>query len=46
MYEIKLTRKAQTQLAELKSDLGHEKRYKAVVKSIRLMAENPRHPGL
>lgn len=46
MYEIKLTRKAKTQLAELKSDRGHEKRYKAVVKSIRLMADNPRHPGL
>lgn len=34
------------QLARLANDPSLEKRYKAVCKCIRLLANNPRHPGL
>jgi len=30
----------------VKKDAGLEKRYKAVAKALRLLSENPRHPGL
>lgn len=46
MFEIYYTNLAEEQLFILKKDLGLKKRYKAVVKSIKLLAINPRHPSL
>lgn len=46
MFDIFLTNQASKQLVGLKADKGLSKRYKAVTKTIRLLAENPRHPGL
>ncbi len=46
MFEIYYTNLAEEQLFILKKDQGLKKRYKAVVKSINLLAVNPRHPGL
>ncbi len=46
MFEIYLTDHAREQLNTLKADKGLLKRHKAVVKTIRLLADNPRHPGL
>lgn len=46
MYQLQLTREAKANLEELKTGRALEKRYKAVVKALRLLAENPRHPGL
>lgn len=46
MFEIYLTDHAREQLNALKADKGLTKRYKAVVKTLRLLADNPRHPGL
>ena len=33
-------------LKELKEDKGLQKRYKAVVKTLKFLSENPRHPSL
>ncbi|RKY34685.1 MAG: hypothetical protein DRP69_03925 [Candidatus Duberdicusella sinuisediminis] len=33
-------------LRELKRDSGLKKRYKAVIKILRLLSENPKHPSL
>jgi len=33
-------------LKNIKRDAGLEKRYKAVVKALHLLSENPKHPGL
>ena len=46
MFEIQLTDHAREQLAGLKADKGLFKRYKAVVKTIRFLSEDPRHHGL
>ena len=46
MFDIFLTPEAQKQLDELRQNKGLEKRYKAVAKSISLLAANPRHPSL
>ncbi len=46
MFVIYLTDKARHQLNTLKSEQGLNKRYMAVNKTIRLLAENPRHKGL
>lgn len=46
MFTIFLTDEAQEQLDELRKEKGLQKRYKAVSKTIRLLAANPRHPGL
>ncbi len=46
MFEITQTDIVREQLESLKKDKGMRKRYKAVVKSIKLLAMNPRHPGL
>jgi hypothetical protein len=46
LFEIYLTDQAREQLTNLKTDRGLVKRYKAVVKAIRFLSENPRHPGL
>ncbi len=46
MFEIFQTDEAKAQLNLLKKDKGLKKRYKAVVKTIKLLSQNPRHPGL
>ena len=46
MFEIFLTDQAQRQLRQLREDRSLLKRYKAVSKAIRLLAADPRHPGL
>lgn len=42
MFEIFLTNHAKAQIEELRVN----KRYKAVVKTLKFLAENPRHPSL
>jgi hypothetical protein len=46
LLEIFLTDEAKIQLERLKKDKGLEKRYNAVKKAIRFLAENPRHKSL
>ena len=46
MFEIFQTDEAKAQLNLLKKDKDLKKRYKAVVKTIKLLSQNPRHPGL
>lgn len=46
MFKIFLTDQAKKQLERIKTDEGLEKRYKAVTKTIQLLAENPRHKSL
>ncbi|MEW6380075.1 MAG: hypothetical protein AB1611_10785 [bacterium] len=46
MFEIFLTDQAKKQLERLKTDKGLEKRYKAVTRTVHLLAENPRHKSL
>ncbi len=46
MFEIFQTDEAKAQLNLLKKDKGLKKRYKAVVKTIKFLSQNPRHPGL
>jgi hypothetical protein len=45
-FELKYTPEAEGQLKELGRSKKLEKRYKAVIKSLRFLAENPAHPGL
>jgi len=37
---------AKEQLREIKNTLHLEKRYKAVTKALKYLADNPKHPGL
>lgn len=46
MFKIFLTNQAKKQLERIKTDKGLEKRYKAVKKTIHLLAGNPRHKSL
>ena len=46
MFILFQTEQAKEQLKELKGDKGLQKRYKSVVKTLRLLSDNPRHPGL
>jgi hypothetical protein len=46
VFEIFLTKEAKNQLNLLKKDRGLEKRYKAVVKTIKFLAQNPRHKSI
>ena len=46
MFKIIQTNLVKEQLEVLKKDKGVEKRYKAVVKSIKLLARDPRHSSL
>jgi hypothetical protein len=46
LFVLHLTPEADTQLTELHRDPGHLKRFKAVSKTLRFLAANPRHPGL
>ncbi|RLC13399.1 MAG: hypothetical protein DRI57_16295 [Deltaproteobacteria bacterium] len=46
MFEILLTDEAKAQLKRLRGDKGLQKRYKAVRKTIRFLASDPRHQSL
>lgn len=46
MFEILQTKEAESQLADLKNNKTYAKRYNAVVKTLQLLASNPRHPSL
>jgi len=46
VFDIFLTDHAREQLDELNEDKGLNKRYKAVVKTIKFLGFNPRHPSL
>lgn len=46
MFEIFLTKEAELQLTKLKENKTYQKRYKAVEKTLKFLANNPRHPGL
>jgi hypothetical protein len=46
LFELEWTDEAKAAYIHLKSDASQKKRYKAVKKTIRLLAENPRHPSL
>jgi hypothetical protein len=46
LFELNWTDEAKATYIHLKSDASQKKRYKAVKKTIRLLAENPRHPSL
>jgi cysteine synthase len=45
-YTISLAKEAVEHLAHIKNDAGLLKRYRAVVKTLKLLQSNPRHPGL
>ena len=45
-FNLFFTPTAKTALKKIKEDAGLEKRYKAVAKTLRLLSENPRRPGL
>jgi len=46
LFELQWTDEAKATFARLKSDASQQKRYRAVRKTIRLLAENPRHKSL
>lgn len=46
MFDLEWTDEANETYNLLKADAAQIKRYKAVRKTIRLLARNPRHPGL
>jgi len=46
LFELEWTDEAKATYIRLKSDASQRKRYKAVKKTIRLLAENPRHKSL
>ena len=46
MFEILITDHARHHLDIIRNDKGLHKRYKAAAKAIRLLSENPGHPGL
>lgn len=46
LFELEWTDEAKATFVRLKSDASQKKRYEAVKKTIRLLAENPRHKSL
>ena len=46
LFELEWTDEAKATYIELKSDTSRKKRYKAVKKTIELLAKNPRHKSL
>ncbi len=46
MFQIRFSEPADTAFAELRDDPSRAKRYRAVQKALRLLENNPRHPGL
>jgi hypothetical protein len=45
-FKLLYTAVAEKQIASLRQDASLEKRFKAVKKALRLLSENPAHPGL
>jgi hypothetical protein len=45
-FELEWTDEAKATYTRLKSDASQKKRYRAVRKTMKLLAENPRHPSL
>ena len=46
MFELDWTKEAEEDYEQLKNDASKHKRYKAVKKTIKYLAENPRHNSL
>jgi hypothetical protein len=46
LFEINKTPEAEENLESLKNDPSLKKRYKAVTKALKYLAQNPRHPSL
>ena len=46
MFELEWTREAESTFGKLKSNPSSERQYKAVRKTLELLANNPRHPSL
>ena len=46
MFELEWTDEAKASYIRLKSDASQKKRYEAVKKTVRLLAENPRYKSL
>ena len=46
MFRLFLTAEAKRTLESLQRSPSDAKRYKAVVKALKFLAQNPRHPGL
>jgi hypothetical protein len=46
LFDLEWTVEANETYDLLKTDAAQKKRYKAVKKTIKLLARNPRHPGL
>jgi len=46
LFELRWTDEANSVFHGLKKDKSQEKRYKAVKKTLKLLAKDPRHPGL
>jgi hypothetical protein len=46
LFELEWTEEAELTYYQLKGDASQRKRYRAVKKTINLLARNPRHPGL
>jgi len=46
LFELEWTDEAKATYIRIRSDASQKKRYKAVKKTIGLLAENPRHRGL
>ncbi|MBI2849868.1 MAG: hypothetical protein HYX80_02355 [Chloroflexi bacterium] len=46
MFELVWTREAESTFGKLKSSPSSARQYKAVRKTLELLASNPRHPGL
>jgi hypothetical protein len=45
-YTLRYTKEAESQYTKLQGKAAHAAQFKAVVKALRLLASNPRHPGL
>lgn len=46
MFQLEISNIAQDQLNKLKHNPAMQKQYKAVIKSLKYLEENPRHPSL
>jgi hypothetical protein len=46
LFELHWTDGARKTYASIRNAASQQKRYKAVKKTLRLLADNPRHPGL
>ena len=46
IFNLRFSDRAKGQLKNLKQDKGLAKRYKAVIKTLQKLQQNPRYPGL